>query len=167
MVSTYSAYYSAFKRKEILSRGATWPSPEGAILGEVRESEKGEHHARRCEPVRATGAERGMWMPGMGRGRVWGLRTREPFVSQGGDRGSGGPPLPRGCPAGWRRAQKSGLLKSRGVLRDNTPSASQIASRTRDSLRCWKCSEESGPNPGSLQPVLKSSSKAGCPRSRS
>lgn len=54
-------YSSAFKRKAVLSRGTTWPNPEGTILREVRESEQDKHHVQEeTEPVRATDAEKGM-----------------------------------------------------------------------------------------------------------
>ena len=170
-------YYSAFTRKGVLSRGTTWPDPEGSVLSEVRESEEDKHHVtpvqEETKPGRSTDAEEsgGDQGPGMG-GGCGVCDTREPLVSwERPLRLWERPPLPRGRPAGWRRSRGEvrspeaswGLLK----LRDNTPSTSQIASRTRDSLRCWKFCEESGPNPDSLQPVLKSSSEAGSPRSRS
>ena len=45
MCSPYTMkYYSAFKRKEILSRGIAWLDLEGMVLSEVSQSQNNKHY---------------------------------------------------------------------------------------------------------------------------
>lgn len=81
MVFTHGGHYSLSKRKEVLSRGTTWPNPEGTILGEGRESEKDKHHVRETEPVRAADAEKGMVDARDGEGTGVGAVIRESPLS--------------------------------------------------------------------------------------